>query len=308
LGGHDGFRTQPALTDMQQRLRVAADRLYRDLLTAGAGLGSVEEGSLARYLPVVFPGRRALFNRDDELSFFTDRITIVRAADPRSQTALASSQASSDDPIVIAGARPCPATAPCGFKDGLRALIFDAAAAGAGYDTFLVTSTAGNSLGHGPPNLGFSRAYATPSARVLAIEQPGYALDASTRRLIKDDGYKARFPVIDGVGDVRFSYFADPDPASAPRPALGTASCLWTADDPPVPLLAHLGGTALREVTAAQLTDGPVCGLPPNRFDGDLLRVRLVRVQIRVESSEDLATAPASITFDVTPRNMNLGR
>ena len=35
--GQSSFRTQPAVADVHQRLRVAADRLYKDLLSAGAG-------------------------------------------------------------------------------------------------------------------------------------------------------------------------------------------------------------------------------------------------------------------------------
>jgi hypothetical protein len=66
----------------------------------------------------------------------------------------------------------------------------------------------------------------------------------------------------------------------------------------------------------------------PKRFDADLLRVRRVRATIRVQAALEAMRGPASalflkggtatdstrwipdqeISFDVTPRNLNLGR
>ena len=68
-------------------------------------------------------------------------------------------------------------------------------------------------------------------------------------------------------------------------PTSGGANCVYNAGSPPVPLLTNLGGAMLKPLTPAQLTDGPICGIGTNRFDGDLLRVRKVRVSIRVQSS-----------------------
>jgi hypothetical protein len=83
-------------------------------------------------------------------------------------------------------------------------------------------------------------------------------------------------------------------------------------------------------ITEQMLSDGPWCpdANKPNRFDADLLRVRRVRVTLRVQVGLDrlrgadalrfakpgTATQSArmvpdqEISFDVTPRNMNLGR
>ncbi len=66
----------------------------------------------------------------------------------------------------------------------------------------------------------------------------------------------------------------------------------------------------------------------PNKFDADLLRVRQVRVTLRVQVANELLRGPAGVLFrhggrsrggerfipdqevrfDVSPRNMNLGR
>ena len=98
-----------------------------------------------------------------------------------------------------------------------------------------------------------------------------------------------------------------------------------------VPRLSPIGpGIGQVELTQAMLTDGPWCPGPaaPNRFDADILRLRRVRVTLRVQAALAALRGPASvlfmkggtassgdrmvpdqeIRFDVTPRNMNLGR
>jgi len=95
-------------------------------------------------------------------------------------------------------------------------------------------------------------------------------------------------------------------------------------------------GSALVPLSAASLTDGPWCpdAANSNRYDADLLRIRKIRVAIRVQTgnralrgSGSLATGPdalftnggtarslsntvpdQAIRFDVSPRNLNLGR
>jgi hypothetical protein len=90
------------------------------------------------------------------------------------------------------------------------------------------------------------------------------------------------------------------------------------------------GGLAQVELTKADLTDGPWCPADdkPNRFDADLLRIRRIQVTLRVQAALSTMRGPAGVlfmnggtatsgtkmipdqevTFDVTPRNMNLGR
>jgi hypothetical protein len=98
------------------------------------------------------------------------------------------------------------------------------------------------------------------------------------------------------------------------------------------PRLATLGagGVGQVELTPAMLSDGPWCpdAAKTNRFDADLFRIRRVRVTLRVQAALASLRGPASalflkggtatagdryvpdqeIQFDVTPRNMNLGR
>jgi prepilin-type N-terminal cleavage/methylation domain-containing protein len=95
--------------------------------------------------------------------------------------------------------------------------------------------------------------------------------------------------------------------------------------------LATLGPPgSLTALTAAQLSDGPWCpdAVNVNRYDADLHRVRQIRVSFRVQTGVALLRGPAGILFsragggrqgdrlvpdqavqfDVTPRNLNLGR
>lgn len=128
-------------------------------------------------------------------------------------------------------------------------------------------------------------------------------------------------------------------------PALGVVQGSWPAGEnctiqvqggQQVPRLPALGapGTGLVQLTSSMLTDGPWCpdSTNQNRFDADLLRIRKVRVTLRVQTGNSSlrsaltsgADAPfvkpgtssggaslvpdQQIRFDVTPRNLNLGR
>ncbi len=72
-------RAQPAAADLQQRLRVTAEMIQRDLTMAGAGPlhgAGVLAGSLAEYVPAVVPARTGTRAPDPELSWFGDRISL----------------------------------------------------------------------------------------------------------------------------------------------------------------------------------------------------------------------------------------
>jgi hypothetical protein len=155
-------------------------------------------------------------------------------------------------------------------------------------------------------------------------------------------------PVVDHVVGLSFQYFGDPEPPAirrpltdpvgpwttyGPRPQASGDNCVFAGNGTPVPASALPvlgGGTILVALSAGTLTDGPWCpdGVNPNRFDADLLRVRRIAVTLRVESAAAALRGPAGplfaragtstsaqrlvpdreIRFDVSPRNLNLGR
>ncbi|HUK32717.1 MAG TPA: prepilin-type N-terminal cleavage/methylation domain-containing protein [Vicinamibacterales bacterium] len=119
-------------------------------------------------------------------------------------------------------------------------------------------------------------------------------------------------------------------------------NCVWAIQETEgtkkyVPRLTEMGdGSTLVRLTSASLTDGPWCpdAGNSNRYDADLLRIRKVRVTLRLQTgnralrgSGSLAAGPDAlftnagtagslsravpdqeIRFDVSPRNLNLGR
>jgi len=161
-----------------------------------------------------------------------------------------------------------------------------------------------------------------------------------------DSASNADVPMVEHVVGLKFEYFGEPAPPTVtntaaahmtttygPAPLAGVANCLFTSDTPaPAPKLASMGGgaPALVSLAAAELTDGPWCPdeANANRWDADLLRIRKIAVTLRVEAALPQLRGPSSvlftnagtsrdgsrwvpdqeIRFEITPRNLNLGR
>jgi hypothetical protein len=328
MTGHWTARAQPEAADLRQRLRVAVDMMQRDLLMAGAGNAhGADAGPLADIMPGILPMRTGAKLADPELSFFDDRVTVLFVPEGAVAVPLTVDMPAATAGVPIDAAAPgCPGAGVCGFFVGTRALIADLSGPGLGFDLFSVRSVAG-ALGHGAPDPAFSHAYSSGPARVVPIRQRVYYLDAPTHRLMVYDGSTTDVPLADGIAGLRFQYLIDPWAGGVSRAGSAGGNCLYAAGVPPLPLLTDLGGPRLVAATAALLGNGPPCGLSPNRFDGDLLRIRRVRVTIRAQASDstlrgsgpDFAvpgTAPggarevadAEVTFDVTPRNLQPAR
>jgi len=321
-------RAQPEAADLRQRVRVAADMLQRDLLMAGAGtVHGATAGPLSNLIPAVLPMRTGARRADPELSFFDDRITILYMEAGAAAAPLALDMAAPGVDVPVDPAAPgCPSSGICGFEPGTRALIVRTENVGDGFDTFSVSGLSAG-LTHGAPDLPLSQAYPRADTEVRPIRQRVYYLDTATHRLMMYDGYQTDVALAENIVALRFEYFADPWPASVPRPPAGLANCVYGAGTPPVPLLADYGAATPAPVGAAQLTDGPICGLSPHRFDGDLLRIRRIRVTLRAQASDRVVRASGpeyanpglsaggsaavpdvEVTFDVTPRNLQATR
>ena len=325
-------QTQPEVADMQQRMRMAADMIEKDLIMAGAGTysGSIA-GSLANFFPPVLPYRTGV-NADPGLSFFPDRISITYVPDTAAQTRIRDAMPQPSSEIKVDPQPGCPAGDQlCGFKQGMRVVIFDQTGA---YDIFTITAVQTESLHlqHRPPNPDFTKAYRPEdNSRIAQVDTHVYYHDAPAAQLHHYDGFLEDVPIVDNSIGVRFRYFGDPNPPLAPRPATGGSNCLFdSSGNTRLPVLPS-GGSSLVELTAAMLTDGPVCGTAPNQFDADLFRIRKVSVQLRVQvgraelrgpnpTDQTLFLNPGTsrspyrqvpdyvVQFDVAPRNMNLTR
>ena len=280
-------RAQPDMADVSQRLRVAATTLARDISRAGAGDAHASLGALGSYFPPIVPGRTGALAADPELTAFDDRISLVYVPEDALAVTLSLDMANvaADVPILAAGPG-CPGAGLCGFEVGSRAAIVDASAIGAGFDLFTVSHTAG-SLGHAAPDPGFVKAYASSSAQVVPVVQRVYSYDKPQRRIMVYDGYKSTQPLVDNVVALSFVYLIDPHTGSVKAPLDVSGNCAFGAGDPPVPFLTAKGPGGLVPAPLEMFTDGPFCGIPPRRFDADLLRIRAVRVTIRVQAALD---------------------
>jgi hypothetical protein len=173
-------------------------------------------------------------------------------------------------------------------------------------------------------------------------------------QLMQYDGHASDQPAVEDVVSLRVEYFGDAEPPIATVTERGDVRVTYGAVPPPfevddaadswgagenctianaggqyTPRLAPIGSPGITPLNQAVLTDGPWCpdALHAFRFDADLLRVRRVRVQVRLQASRPFrglagllftnsgsAAGPwrsvpdETITLDIAPRNINVAR
>lgn len=272
-------RAQSELADLNQRARVVGSRLYRDLVMAGAGpWDGARPGSLAGIVPGVRPWRAGAIAPDPELTFSAECLSILYVPDTRAVTRLTAPMASAAGPIVIDAASPgCPADGACGFNPGDRAIVIGDAPGS--FDVFTVAIAGGGLLTSAAP---LGAAYPAGSV-VAAVVERTYYLDRANAQLMVYDGALTDSIVLDQVSDLRFTYFGTSGPSA------------WEVLD------------------ESALTDGPLIGSSPGRFDEDVLRIRRVRVSLTLEAQPGWRqwagwTGRRQVSFDVSPRNLGVRR
>jgi hypothetical protein len=316
-------QAQPEAADMQQRMRVAADALFNDLVEAGAGLDAgVAAGPLVSVFAPVVPRRLGRTAADPYNAARSDAITVTYVPATAAQATIASALPAAGGDVTLDGRPGCPiAPSVCGFAADSDAVVFDEAGHA---DVFRVTAVGGGLLHLEPRDAGADFTFAA-GARIAHVVTHTYYLDVPARQLRRYDGYLSDTPLVDHVVGLAFAYFGDPDPPFTPVPSEGTENCLYDlAGQRRTATLTPAGGS-LAPLPLSILDDGPWCGSGSARFDADLLRVRRVRVALRVEAADPAFralgpafAAPGSarnalqalpdslLTFDVAPRNMSL--
>jgi prepilin-type N-terminal cleavage/methylation domain-containing protein len=361
---YDAFQVQPETADLQQRVRVGAEALQRDLLVAGAGMyaaGAV--GPLIQAIAPIMPYKAfgPLSDAPADGDFRADAISILFVAPTASQTTLSSAFPAGSLEVGIDSPAVCPAptiSEVCGFEAGDDVLVFDRDGR---WDVFTIdgidSTAARMRLSGRPADRGFPA-----TSNVVEVRAVTYSLkddpESGAYQLVRAEGRGPALPVVDHVVALSFQYFGDPRPpfitadepdeamdrrptSYGPGPPLADGevgtwpqgeNCTFTiVDGRQVSRLGVLGGTeALVELTRAQLTDGPWCPdeSARNRFDADLLRIRRVRLALGVQSAVAGLRGPAGLLFrnggvaragqryvpdltvslDVTPRNLHVGR
>jgi type II secretory pathway pseudopilin PulG len=278
IPSHAAFSSQSETVDLQQRLRVVVDTLSKDLLAAGSGGYVGAGGSALTYSSApVLPYRVGARGADPPGTFRPDTITILSVA-----------------------------------RSG----------GGTVSTTYLLKTPPG-----GPPQLVVYDGTANPDVPVvdnvvgLSFDYYGDPQPPTMRKMLADDAGP-------------WTTYGPPPPSVAAPPFGPGENCVFTNDGSPTPRprLAALGAVdaPLLKLTAAQLTDGPWCpdDGDPARWDADLLRVRRIVVTVRVQAASAALRGPAGplfsragtaqegskwvpdqeIRFDVSPRNLNLGR
>ena len=327
--GQHTFKAQPEVSDMQQRMRVAADMLFKDLVMAGAGpyQGAVT-GNLTNFFAPILPYKTGQTEPSPRTDFYApDAITMVYVPNTAAQTTIRDAMPNVSAELKVNGQSNCPlGDSLCGFSEGMSLLIFDTDGS---WDSFNVTQVQEAAMHLQHRGQQFTKSYPA-GANVAQAEFHTYYYSAAQNQLRHYDGLQTDLPLVDNVVGVSFRYFGETAPPTTPTPASGVANCVVGATgDPLLPVLTATDGE-LVELTEALLTDGPWCpdAASPNRYDADLLRIRKVRVALRVQaadstlrgSSTALFANPGTAktgqrfvpdyntTFEVAPRNLNLTR
>jgi hypothetical protein len=330
---HGTSRVQPEFADVQQRARIGADTLFKDLVMAGAGpYQGATTGSLANYFAPIVPYRLGRQNPDPPQSFRDDGLTIIYVPNTSSQTSIADPMPNESAEIKVQAQPNCPdGDDLCGFTEGMGVLIFDDEGH---YESFEITRVQTSALHMQHRGQAFQTSYDT-GATIVQAEWSHYYWDSNRLQLRHYDGIETDVPVLDNVVGLTFTYFGDPDPPRYPEPTIGVENCIIDASgNPKLPVLT-LGAGALStsgslvEIDPAIFKAGELCGGGTNAFDADLYRVRKVGVRIRIQAGDpelrgvdtrffaQPGVARGSVggwvpdyelRFDVTPRNMNLVR
>ena len=335
------FAAEPEIAEMQQRIRVAADALTRDLIMAGAGsYQGPHAGPLTNSFAPVKPSWH------DTMS---DAITIFSVPSTAVQTTLSAELTPATATLHVAAASNCPIGVDiCGIVPGMTLIVYD----GAGHaDTFSVLTVGAASAQLQITSRPTDAAFTTYriGSNVVEAQVHTFSLKASVlppgAQLMRGDA-----PVVDHVVGLTFEYYGEPQPPALvdgvatygpTPPALDVQTtayppgenCTFAVDDhgTQVPRLPALSSNStLTHLTAAQLTDGPWCpdDADVNRWDADLLRIRRIAITVRVEAALAALRGPAGVLFTnggssrrastwvpdqairwyVSPRNLNAGR
>jgi hypothetical protein len=321
-------QTQPEVADMQQRMRLGNDTIFKELVMSGAGpyQGPVR-GALVNFFAPILPRRVGFQSPDAPTKFRDDTITLSYIPNSYSQTTISQSMPTPSSELKVTDQPNCPEDADnlCGFDEGDDVIIFDTSG---NFDIFTITQVqdAAAHMQHRGQSL--STAY-NVGASITQIVSNTYYLNSQTNQLMRYDGYTEELPLVDNVVDLKFEYFGDPNPPMQPKPPLGESNCLYDAAGNYInmPTLTPDEGS-LAPLPGNMLTDGPMCGGGNNAFDADLLRIRKVRVTMRVQAANpalrgadtalfkhpgtsrggDKFIPDYTIAFEISPRNLNLAR
>src|SRR4029079_5520270 len=199
------------VADMQQRMRVGNETLFKEMVMAGAGpyQGPVT-GTLVNFFAPVLPRRIGRINPDAATVFKEDTITLSYIPNSYSQTTISASMPNVSAELKVTDQPNCPADAGnlCGFTEGMDVIIFDTSG---NFDMFTITQVqdAAAHLQHRGQHM--SKAYDI-GASITPIVSNTFYLNTNTNQLMRYNGGDNDVPLVDNVVDLRFDYFGDINP------------------------------------------------------------------------------------------------
>ena len=324
-------QSQPEQADLQQRMRVGSDKLFGELMMAGAGpYFGARTGSLLKFFAPLLPRRTGRLNTQARDVAEDDVITLAYVPNSFSQTSISQAMPPNSAELKVNEPPNCHGNPTkwdqCGFQIGDTVVIFDSLG---NWETFTITQVQNDAAHLQHRGQQFNTRFEAGST-VTQIVNFTYYRDRTTNQLMRYDGNLTDIALVDNVVDLDFDYFGDVNPPLYPKPTLGSANCLYDAAGAytsAMPTLAADEGS-LAMLPKTMLNDGPWCGSDTNEFDADLLRVRKVRVTLRMQvASPSLRGADGAlfanpgksqggnrlvpdylVRFDISPRNLNLER
>ena len=277
---------QAQVAELHQRARAGFSRLRRDIGGAAVAARDPSTSALRRRASIIptRTGRQREGPSDAADLFDPAAITVLTAGDQQYETT--GSVLSRSTPWVMLGPGGACSDAgrggngrstPCGFRRDTVILVSDRTGR---TDLLQVDRVdAGRVWFRMPIAASGMPSFGTGASLVPAVVH-SYHLDMSRAQLRYRRDWGAEVPVLDNVVGVRFRYFGVSDVSwSAAQDPDGEARCVLR--ETPDAL-----GSEARTVELARetLSDGPWCG-GHSSFDADLLRLRSVRVELRLDAS-----------------------
>ena len=139
---HGNARSQPEVSDIQQRMRVGSDTLFKELMMGGAGpYFGARTGSLLNFFAPIVPRRMGLLDadapRDRRAVYRSDTLTLTYIPNSYSQTSIAQTMPPQAAELKVTYPPNCQVPRElCGFEIGMTVLIFDDTGH---WDTFTLT-------------------------------------------------------------------------------------------------------------------------------------------------------------------------
>ena len=256
-----GVQTQ--IADLYQRERMVSARLHRDISNAGVWAVRGENSRPVR--PALWPARfRSAVPFDDAaVTLVTALVLDVPAVTRTSLSGRASL-------VQIAAGPGCPHGTSACLRPDTTALVVDD---GGRSDFVRVTGVDGETVALSSLD-GADLAPYGVGAAIVPVEVRSYYFDPGRSQIRYEDGWATDAPVLDDVVDLSFRYFG------VPFVGAGGSRLSGSCEDPVAGDVAQ----PLVELTTQTLADGPWCG-GRYPFDADLLRLRRIRVELRLQAA-----------------------